>query len=96
MSNDALLPRSAFSGPSTVRSESPAASVSSVSGVGAEKPVPYETRLDQRPRRTSPDTRGLTNVPNSLCQSRRALADIASHFATSTSSWTKTPGTVYV
>ena len=65
-SNDALRPRSASSGAVIVRRVSPAASVSSVIGVGPKKPVPTESRLVQRPARASADTRGLKNVPYSL------------------------------
>ena len=52
----------------------PAASVSSVSGVGAKKPVPTDSRLVQRPERASAETRGLKNVPYSLWRSTRPLA----------------------
>ena len=66
LANDALRPRSALSGPSTVSRASPAASVSSVSAVGAKNPLPIETRLVHPPSRTSAERRGLTNVPNAL------------------------------
>src|SRR5687767_8704491 len=65
-SNDALSPRSASTGWGTSRRVRPAASVSSVVGVGPKKPVPSESLLIQRPARASADTRGLKNVPYSL------------------------------
>jgi N4-(beta-N-acetylglucosaminyl)-L-asparaginase len=49
-----------------VKRDRPAASVSSVIGVGAKKPEPAESLLVQRPDRASADTRGLTKVPYSL------------------------------
>jgi len=66
MSSDALRPRSAVNGAGMTRRDSPAASVSSTSGVGAEKPAPYDTRLVHAPCRNSVDTRGLMKLPNSL------------------------------
>ena len=42
----------------------PAASVSSVSGVGAKKPLPIDRRLFHVAPWTSIEARGLTNVPN--------------------------------
>ena len=68
-SNDALRPRSAFSDCGITSRDSPAASVSSVSGVGAKNPVPKDSRLDQPPALRSAETRGLKKVPNSLCAS---------------------------
>ena len=52
--------------------------------MGAKKPVPNDTRLDPAVAdRINAATRGLTNVPNSLCTSSRPLADTASHGVTS-------------
>src|SRR5688572_33287247 len=65
MSNDALNPRSASTDWRTSRRVRPAASVSSVTGVGPKKPVPTESLLVQRPACASADTRGLKNVPYS-------------------------------
>src|SRR5688572_15670580 len=65
-SKDALKPRSASTGSRTSRRVRPAASVSSVIGVGPKKPVPTESLLVQRPACTSADTRGLKKVPYSL------------------------------
>ena len=65
-SNDALSPRSASTGCRTSRRVRPAASVSSVIGVGPKKPVPTESLLVQRPARASAERRGLKNVPYSL------------------------------
>jgi hypothetical protein len=48
---------------------SPAASVSSVSGVGATNPVPTDSRLVHPPARASAETRGLKKVPYSLWKS---------------------------
>src|SRR5688572_16134949 len=62
-SSDALRPRSATSGLEIVRRARPAASVSSVSGVGAKKPWPAERRLVNPLQRTSAERRGLKNVP---------------------------------
>ena len=72
-SNEALNPRSASSGCWIVSRVRPAASVSSVIGVGPKKPVPTDSRLVQRPARASADTRGLKNVPYSLWTSSRPL-----------------------
>ena len=77
-SNDALNPRSVSSGRRIASRVRPAASVSSVIGVGAKKPVPTDHRLVQWPARASADTRGLKKVPYSLCTSSRALDEIAS------------------
>ena len=63
---EAVRPRSARSGPRTVSRVKPAASVSSVKGVGPKNPVPVDTRVDHCPERTSADTRGLKNHPYSL------------------------------
>ena len=93
-STEALRPRSARSGPSTVSRVRPAASVSSVSGVGPKKPVPTDMRVDQSPKRSSAETRGLKNQPYSLCRSSRPLIDSASREFTSMSSCTNTPGVV--
>jgi hypothetical protein len=72
----------------------PAASVSSVIGVGAKKPVPTENRPVHRPARVSAEMRGLKKVPYSLWTSKRALEDSDSADATETSYWTNAPGTV--
>ncbi len=92
---DAVVPRSASRGPSTVSRVSPAASVSSVSGVAAKNPRPTDTRLVQPPPRISAASRGLANVPYSLCTSTRRPAETASHDARSTSSCANRPGTTY-
>ena len=65
-SNDALSPRSASTGCRISRRVRPAASVSSVIGVGPKNPVPTESLLVQCPECASADTRGLKNVPYSL------------------------------
>jgi hypothetical protein len=93
-STDALRPSSARSGRGTSNRDSPAASVSSVSGDGPKNPVPNETLPVQAPPRKSADALGLKNVPYSLSRSSRPLALSDSHVATSTSSCTNTPGTV--
>ncbi len=77
----------------TSRRDSPAASVSSVSGVDAKNPCAAERRLVHPSRRKSSARRGLKNVPYSLWKSTRALAETDIHDATSMSSWTKRPGT---
>ena len=95
-SNVALRPSSARSGVGMTRRVRPAASVSSVSADGPKKPPPTDRRLVHPPARKRPDTRGLKNVPYSLCQSSRPLALTDSHDATSMSSCTNTPGMLYV
>src|SRR3954466_12230707 len=65
-SNDVLSPRSASSGRRISRRVRPAASVSSVMGVGPKKPLPTDSLLVHCPERASADTRGLKNVPYSL------------------------------
>jgi hypothetical protein len=91
-STDALRPSSARSGRGTSNRDSPAASVSSVSGDGPKNPVPNETLPVQAPPRKSADALGLKNVPYSLSRSSRPLALSDSHVATSTSSCTNTHG----
>ena len=88
-----LVPRSASRSPATTSRDRPAASVSSVSGVGAKNPRPADTRLVHSPPRSSTASRGLKKVPYSMWMSSRALAESDIQRATSTSSWTKTPGT---
>src|SRR5688572_19965153 len=95
-SNDALRPRSASTAPRTSRRVRPAASVSSVIGVGPKKPVPIESLLVQRPARTSADRRGLKNVPYSLWASTRALADRERYRDAVMSYCANAPGTVKV
>jgi hypothetical protein len=63
---EALRPRSALRGTGTASRASPAASVSSLSGVGAKNPWPADTRLVHPSQRNSADMRGLRNVPNRL------------------------------
>src|ERR1700676_4940793 len=93
-SNEALRPRSAIKGLGIVRRVNPAASVSSVNGVGAKNPCPAETRLVQPCQRNSAESRGLKNVPYWLWKSTRALADTESQRAISMSSCRNTPGVV--
>src|SRR3989337_697354 len=95
-SNDALSPRSASTGRAISRRVKPAASVSSLMGVGAKKPVPTESLLLQRPARAHADTRGLKKVPYWLWTSSRALDDSDSFGDTVTSYCAKTPGAVNV
>src|SRR3954465_13982819 len=94
-SNDALRPRSATSGTGIDRRDNPAASVSSVKGVGAKKPCPAERRLAQPFQRANTDRRGLKNVPNWLLKSTRPLAETDNHGAMVISSCRKTPGVRY-
>src|SRR6185295_16604231 len=93
-SNDALNPRSASTGWRTSRRVRPAASVSSVIGVGPKNPVPTESLLIQRPACTSADRRGLKNVPYSLWTSRRALAERERYLDAVTSYCANAPGAV--
>ena len=93
-SNDALNPRSASSGCWIFNRVRPAASVSSVIGVGPKNPVPTDSLLVHRPARASADTRGLKKVPYSLWTSSRPLDDTDNAGVTLTSYWTNTPGTV--
>src|SRR5436853_7069537 len=65
-SSDALRPRSATSGAGMDRRDRPAASVSSVNGVGAKNPCPADNRLVHPPPRIKADSRGLRNVPYCL------------------------------
>ena len=65
-SADTLRAVSTSSGSSTVRRASPAASVSSVSGLGVKYPWPAENRAAHRPRRTRADPRGLSKKPYRL------------------------------
>src|SRR5688572_32784124 len=95
-SKEALEPRSASSGSRTSRRVRPAASVSSVRGVGPKKPVPTESLLVQRPARASADTRGLKKVPYSLWTSSRALAESEMFRDAATSYCANAPGTVNV
>src|SRR5204862_3781009 len=96
MSNDALNPRSASTGVRTSRRDRPAASVSSVIGVGPKKPAPTESLLVHRPACASADTRGLKNGPYSLCTSRRALVESERLGDAVMSYCANTPGTVKV
>ena len=77
-SNEALTPHSASIGRRTTSRDSPAASVSSVIGVGPKKPVPTDHRLVQWPARASAETRGRRMCRDSLWTSSRALEEIAS------------------
>ena len=95
-SMEMLRPRSAASGIGTLNRVRPAASVSSVRGVGPKNPVPAETRPLQSPRRRRAETLGLKNVPYSLCTSSLPLNESDSQRVTSRSSWAKTPGVVNV
>src|SRR4051812_38361955 len=95
-SKDVLRPRSASTGCRTSRRVRPAASVSSVIGVGPKKPVPIENLLVQRPACISADKRGLKNVPYSLWTSTRALAESERYFDAVTSYCANAPGTVNV
>ena len=95
MSIEALRPRSARSGPSTVSRVRPVASVSSVSGVGPKKAGPgRHARRPVAEAQQRAETRGLKNQPYSLWRSSRPLIDSASREFTSMSSWTNTPGVV--
>ena len=94
-SSDALRPLSASSRTGITSLDKPAASVSSVRGVGAKKPSPAERRLIQPFQRTSAEIRGLTNVPYRLWKSARALAEMESQAAMLTSSCRNMPGVVY-
>src|SRR6185312_17217015 len=94
-SSDALRPRSALIGLINSSRDRPAASVASVTGEGAKKPLPNETRVDHAPVRISAETRGLTCVPSLLCASTRPLADTLNQRASSASSWMNAPGTLY-
>src|ERR1700682_6121060 len=85
-STDALRPRSGSSRVGIVKRLSPAACVSSVSGVGAKNPVPTDTRALQPLLRNNAETRGLTNVPYTLWTSARPLADTLNQGRTATSS----------
>ncbi len=91
-STEALRPRSALSGAGSTSLARPAASVSSVSGVGAKKPCPAEMRLVQPDLRKSAESRGLKNVPYTFWKSTLALADILTQGASSISSCAKIPG----
>src|SRR5947208_742278 len=93
-STEPLRPRSARNGNGIWRRVSPAASVSSVSGVGAKNPCPAETRFVQPCQRRSAERRGLKNVPYWLWKSARALAETESHGLTVTSSCRNTPGVI--
>ena len=62
-SNEVLRPRSASRGSGIGRRVNPAASVSSVNGVGAKKPCPTERRLVQPRQRIRAETRGLKKAP---------------------------------
>src|SRR5437868_4983961 len=77
-SKEALRPRSATSGLGMTRRVNPAASVSSVSAVGAKNPCPTERRLVQPCQRNSAERRGLRKVPYWLWKSARALAETES------------------
>jgi hypothetical protein len=90
-----LRARSTFSSLNDVNGARPVTSVSSVSGVGANAPVPTESRAVHPPGAlTSADRRGLKKVPYSLWASTRPLAENASHGAGSTSYCANTAGIV--
>jgi hypothetical protein len=75
-STDPLQARSASRFLNGSNLDRPTASVSSVKGVGANTPVPVESRtVHWVGRRTNTDTRGLKNVRHSLWKSARALPD---------------------
>src|SRR5579885_1990785 len=84
-STEALRPRSALSGVGNERRANPAASVSSVSGVGAKKPCPAEMRLVHPDLRIRADKRRLKRVPFCLGMSTRAFLDPFSQDAFSSS-----------